>query len=767
MKKNPTKIGCKNSVFNLLRKTFLVSVFCCAIATVAQAQADLYMRDTPLDVGLEPNPNGGAMYVSDDIWIRPVADPNYSPLPFVTNSPTWTPLPHENPEYRPTKFSTPNWVYVRVSNRGNAASSSTARLRVYWAKASTGLGWPSQWEDYFDTHSGCTGQLFMGEEITKTRKNVALNTPEMASERTRLKNAILELDKRMYNDGVSWWDKQDKIHESTHVHNGPAFLTWHRELVNRYENLLREIDPTIKLHYWDWTTDPRTANSVNLFTNGFMGISNGGVTDPFPSDFSTDGQIIRNLNSGAPRVNADITIVNGSSIFPDFSTFLENDHGTAHVYFGAGSTIRDGHRAFEDPFVFQLHSDVDKIFAQWQRVVGEEWRLDPNEVYGSETSSAEITEEMEPWSGTSGLDPWTSTGGEATSKNSLDPSVVSPPFYDSAPLTIPVLQPGESVIIQVPWYPANPADFACFGGDKGHFCLLARIEETTTAPFGMTFAEQSSNNEVTSTIPNVRNNNNIIWKNITVVDLKPNGQKIKKGTGCVIVRNVADRVSNVKLDIGVPQNELVNSFFNIGKVQLELPQTLYNKWVTAGMAGVGVQAMGNGVIAILSPNAYINNIALAPNQIENVCLTATTILPDKLIASNAYNIDLTQSDGDNVIGGERFTFRIPAAATSAKASIAEEEKALILSDESQTIACYPNPFQESTTIEFYLAKDANAVILKVYNILGEEVRSINVKTTKGKGSTKVESKGLESGIYFYSLIIDGKSTEKQKMILIK
>jgi hypothetical protein len=58
------------------------------------------------------------------------------------------------------------------------------------------------------------------------------------AERNKLRDAILELDRRTYPDGVSLWDKQDQIHQATHVHGGPAFLPWHRELVNRYEALL-------------------------------------------------------------------------------------------------------------------------------------------------------------------------------------------------------------------------------------------------------------------------------------------------------------------------------------------------------------------------------------------------------------------------------------------------------------------------------------------------------------------------------------------------
>jgi hypothetical protein len=37
--------------------------------------------------------------------------------------------------------------------------------------------------------------------------------------------------------------------------SGPAFIPWHRVLVNRMGELIRQIHPGLSLHYWDWTTD--------------------------------------------------------------------------------------------------------------------------------------------------------------------------------------------------------------------------------------------------------------------------------------------------------------------------------------------------------------------------------------------------------------------------------------------------------------------------------------------------------------------------------
>jgi hypothetical protein len=88
------------------------------------------------------------------------------------------------------------------------------------------------------------------------RRNIAHVDP---SERALLRDAIIELNQRYFTGilgdtppgGVSWWFKQDEIHQATHVHGGPEFLPWHREITNRFEAMLREINPQLSLHYWE------------------------------------------------------------------------------------------------------------------------------------------------------------------------------------------------------------------------------------------------------------------------------------------------------------------------------------------------------------------------------------------------------------------------------------------------------------------------------------------------------------------------------------
>src|SRR5437773_7194848 len=160
------------------------------------------------------------------------------------------------------------------------------------------------------------------------RGNVATISQQ---ERDRLRDAILQLDTaEIYPDGVTYWDKQEDIHKNAHaggqdVHGGPAFLPWHRDICNRFEGLIREVDPGLSLHYWDWTTDPRhtpdgKGGFVNLFSTSFMGSSSGDAGYPLQTFESTEGgghtHIWRDLIAGVPAVASDNTIATTGNGLP-------------------------------------------------------------------------------------------------------------------------------------------------------------------------------------------------------------------------------------------------------------------------------------------------------------------------------------------------------------------------------------------------------------------------------------------------------------------
>jgi len=311
------------------------------------------------------------------------------------------------------------------------------------------------------------------------RRNIAHLTP---AEREQFVDAIRQIDLLAYPDGVSYWDKQDQIHQGTHNHDGNSFIPWHRELCNRFEKLLKQVDPDVALHYWDWTQDPRSASDgnggvVNLCTNDLMGTANGlvagtlaplhngdvlaGSRDDTGDPADPPRAITRDCDSGAPGVSADTTIIQSADALPQpqqwttFRTALEGAHDTAHLFFGFCTNIWHLHSAFEDPFVFLLHSNVDRLFAMWQAEPGQEWRLDPDLVYGDQKDTNDpkgILHNLQPWDGTvqygSPIAPWDGSVPTAIEvKNSRHPSVVTPPCYDTLPLTVTQVapEPGDPI----------------------------------------------------------------------------------------------------------------------------------------------------------------------------------------------------------------------------------------------------------------------------------------------------------------------------------
>jgi Common central domain of tyrosinase/von Willebrand factor type A domain len=347
------------------------------------------------------------------------------------------------------------------------------------------------------------------------RRNIAHVDPV---ERDMLRDAILEMHRRFYPGnrgdtppgGVSWWFKQDEIHQATHVHGGPEFLPWHRELTNRFEELLRQINPQLSLHYWDFKEDPTNIPDGNLgggvtgplklFDSNFMGaehpnpgdkddpdvgVPNVDAGDPWLAakfydpnavDVGTDPHagepghppLFRGSFDGDPRgtnnpvdpprhmartqtasapydTAAQETAILANLDFPSFRKALEQLHNGAHGYFGNVSP----HIAFRDPFVFLLHSNVDRIYAQWQTDPAHPNRLDPNTVYGAEsnldvtvpdflggTTVQNLTHLVEPWSTGIGhfhaIRPWEPTHeNQGVPHNYHDISVVAPPCYDT------------------------------------------------------------------------------------------------------------------------------------------------------------------------------------------------------------------------------------------------------------------------------------------------------------------------------------------------
>jgi len=175
--------------------------------------------------------------------------------------------------------------------------------------------------------------------------------------------------------------------------------------------------------------------------------------------------------------------------------------------------------------------------------------------------------------------------------------------------------PGRGyVILEFPWSPPNPVDYASFGADKVHFCLLSRIETAAASPYGMTSPEGSN------LWLNVKNNNNIVWKNVTVAEAGAGGSKVGWVTVGKLVRDdwLMKLVFTEPRERYEPSYAIPQSIFEWGTVDLNLGRELYKRWKAVGSEGWGIKDLGRNRIAILERDAWIGMLKLEPGELFSI-----------------------------------------------------------------------------------------------------------------------------------------------------
>lgn len=96
---------------------------------------------------------------------------------------------------------------------------------------------------------------------------------------------------------------------------------------------------------------------------------------------------------------------------------------------------------------------------------------------------------------------------------------------------------------------------------------------------------------------------------------------------------------------------------------------------------------------------------------------------------------------------------------------AREAEAEATIETSELLSSYPNPVQNETTISFK-KPDGSQSFIQVRNKSGELLKEIDV-TNNNSGSVVLNSEGLSSGEYFYTLVADGKPLSTKRFIVVR
>jgi tyrosinase len=175
------------------------------------------------------------------------------------------------------------------------------------------------------------------------------------------------------------------------AHRAPSFLPWHRQFLMAFEQELRNIDPSVTLPYWNWTTARGTSSGpwVSTILGGNGRSSDGKVTTgPFayatgnwPLTVRIDDRPFLRRALGAAASLPTATQVNkvlgltpydaapwNSGSVKGFRNQLEgwqgsDPHNRVHNWVGGTMTGGD---APNDPAFWLHHCYIDKLWADWQ-----------------------------------------------------------------------------------------------------------------------------------------------------------------------------------------------------------------------------------------------------------------------------------------------------------------------------------------------------------------------------------------------------------------
>ncbi|TDS58865.1 subtilase family protein [Myroides indicus] len=225
--------------------------------------------------------------------------------------------------------------------------------------------------------------------------------------------------------------------------------------------------------------------------------------------------------------------------------------------------------------------------------------------------------------------------------------------YNNIPLggvvatkAIPVLQPGQSTVVKIPWSNVpNPISYGQIFENSQSFSLLARIiseDDPMTFPEGFNL------------MTNVKNNNNIGWKNVTVLfarlyHLVPIGDVI-------IVRNPVDRIKLYDIGFKIDAEDVGKPVFQEAEVALTLDPVLYEAWERGGKQSYNVrEGKQTNEVIVTGDNAKLKNVTFLPEEMGVLSLSfnflTQEITPKESHLYHIYQEDVEESE---VIGGTSF-----------------------------------------------------------------------------------------------------------------
>lgn len=213
-------------------------------------------------------------------------------------------------------------------------------------------------------------------------------------------------------------------------------------------------------------------------------------------------------------------------------------------------------------------------------------------------------------------------------------------------LQIPSLEPGEDTIIEFEWTIPNPDNYNFLNKEPWHYCLLARIN---------TPADPMAFPETINTPNNAKNNNNIGWKNISIIKVNAEliGADIAQ-SAAILVGNLAPNKRKMRLNIVEKRKASDMPLFEQAELKIKLsPELTTSIKPTTIFNNLQYNEYDNTYL-VTADDSFIENLELDENSMGTLTLSVN-FLADNVTDKNAFDVKITQYDEDNILlGGETF-----------------------------------------------------------------------------------------------------------------
>lgn len=253
---------------------------------------------------------------------------------------------------------------------------------------------------------------------------------------------------------------------------------------------------------------------------------------------------------------------------------------------------------------------------------------------------------------------------------------------------IPILEPGQEAIIEIPWMVPNPDNYIGINSNPWHFCLLARIVSDD---------DPMSYTEVASIAQNVKKNNNLGWKNTTIVNLIPD--LISHKGGVVGVSNPFNESKTFTLEFFAEPIEKGKPIYEEAEVGVVLDSLLMASWYAGGNQGSNYVSptASNPRFVATGDNMVIDNLTLPAGAYTTINVSFNFLINELTPKRKfTYHVVLKEASTGMVIGGETYIInKQPRPSFDAMAGNNETI------DKNQSVTLYAGPINENAVYNWY------------------------------------------------------------------